>query len=292
MHRAGGGGCGEKAREQRWRAREKAERGEPGRPREAEGGRSGARRPAAPAPFVPSLRPASRSRPASPRAPSPARASSPGLDGIFSPGPGPAPGPGEAGRAGPAAGRGRGGGARGGGRPAGSRAETRAVESREEGRRMAGPPRGRGEAVGRRRRGEDGERAAAGRARRGLGAVRGAPALRRGSPGAVSLRKAGLVGAGGGWGPDPGSQKQEAAAAWVSGFLEEEGAGDPYSRILRGGGWGLGGLDSGGPEEERDGAGKARCGGWRTLGQDARPSPLGRWRERGWLWRCLRQRKG
>lgn len=254
MHRAGGGGRGETAREQRWRAREKAERGEPGRPREAEGGRSGARRPAAPAPFVPSLRPASRSRPASPRAPSPARASSPGLDGIFSPGPGPAPGPGEAGRAWPAAGRGRGGGAQGGGRPAGSRAETRARGSREEGRRMAGPRGGRGEAVGRQRRGEDGERAAAGPTQRGRGAGRGAPALRRGSPGAVSLRKAGLVGGRveDGRGQDPGSQEEEASAAWVSGFLEEAGAGDPDSRIL-GGGWGPGGRDSGGPEEERPG---------------------------------------
>lgn len=116
---------------------------------------------------------------------------------------------------------------------------------------MPGPPGGRGEAVGRRRRGEDGERAAAAR----LGSARpggwpGSPCPPTREPRSRESAESWLGSGGGegGWGADPGSQEEEeAAAAWGSGFWDEEGAGDPDSRILVGGG--LGGLDSWGPEE-------------------------------------------
>lgn len=265
-----------------------------------------------PAPFVPSLLPASRSpaRPPLP-APSPAPLLLPRAGWNFFPWTEASSGAGgKPGRTGPGDGEGPGRGPPGeGAGPAGSRAGEPACGAGEEA--QAGGSLGGGKEDGgdARRKGRGRGAAEAGRGWRGaggggassagLGADRGDPSLRRGSRGAVSLRE------GRGMGPGartPGSLREEAAGGldfWVLGggggweprllnpWRRELGAWIPGSRRKRGQG-----TPTGLHCAERDGAVEAGYGAGGAWGQDARPSPRGRRRERLRLWRCPWQRKG
>lgn len=247
--------------------RESGERGENRpRPREEGGGRSASAAGSAASRPLLSLPSSLRHAPRpglSSLLPPPPRSSSPGLDGIFSPGPGPAPGRGgvaggggKPSRTGPGDGEGPGRGPPGeGAGPAGSRAGEPGPQSREEA--QAGGNRGGGKEdggdAGRKRRGRRAAEAGRGWRAVGGGGARLSPARalptetpspRRWSCGAVSLRR------GRGMGPGtrtPGSLGGGGSrGAWISGFLEEEGAGNPDSRILGGGDWGPGFRDPGG----------------------------------------------